>query len=58
MRTRGHLFTDARPNLSDNQKQLAEQMDVLLQELEAAKDRPSINRACFGGFQSGNRSGF
>ena len=54
MKTRGHLFTDERPNLFDNQKQLCEQMDVLLHELDTKKEGPGMNRAGFG-FQGGNR---
>ena len=57
MKTRGHLFTDERPNLFDNQKQLCEQMDVLLQELENKSDGPGVNRAGFG-FQGGNKPFF
>ena len=55
MQTRGHLFTDERPNLFDNQTQLCEQMETMLQEL-GHKDGPGINRAGFS-FQGGTRRG-
>ena len=41
--TRGSLFTEERPSLSDNQLQLCEQMPTLLQELEN-NPSPSLNR--------------
>ena len=47
MQTRGSLFTEERPNLSDNQRQICEQMDVLLQEIELKEKHPSINRTGF-----------
>ena len=47
MQTRGSLFTEERPNLSDNQKQICEQMEVLLQEIELKEKNPSINRTGF-----------
>ena len=53
MQTRGHLFTDERPNLFDNQTQLCEQMETMLQEL-GNKEGPGINRAGFS-FQGGPR---
>ena len=46
IQTRGSLFTDERPSLFDNQRQLCQQMDVLLKEVEQ-KESPSINRAGF-----------
>ena len=46
IQTRGNLFTEQRPNLSDHQQTLCEQMEVMLTELEA-KESPSINRAGF-----------
>ena len=51
--TRGHLFTDERPNLFDNQKQLCEQIDTMLQEMDT-KETPGINRAGFN-FPQGRR---
>ena len=47
MQTRGHMFSAERPNLSDNQRQLCEQMEVLLKELEQKTDGPSVNRTGF-----------
>ena len=47
VQTRGNLFTEQRPNLSDNQKQLCEQMDTLLQELEQKQTNPTVNRTWF-----------
>ena len=47
VQTRGSLFTEQRPNLSDNQKQLCEQMDTLLQEIEQKQTNPTINRTGF-----------
>ena len=46
MRTRGHLITADRPNLSDIQHILCEQMDTLLAELDAMGG-PGIGRAGF-----------
>ena len=47
VQTRGSLFTEQRPNLSDNQKQLCEQMDTLLQEIEQKQTNPTVNRTWF-----------
>ena len=47
MQTRGSLFNDDRPNLADNQRQICEQMETLLQEIELKKVSPSMNRAGF-----------
>ena len=47
VQTRSHLFTEDRPTLADNQRILCEQMDTLLQEIEAQKDSPNIGRAGF-----------
>ena len=47
VQTRGSLFTEQRPNLSDNQKQLCDQMDTLLQEIDQKKSNPTVNRTGF-----------
>ena len=46
-----------RPNLFGNQKQLCEQLDVLLQKLENRIDGPGVNRAGFE-LQGGNKPFF
>ena len=46
MRTRGHLITADRPNLSDIQNILCEQMDTLIAELDALGG-PGISRTGF-----------
>ena len=40
VQTRGSLFNDERPTLADNQRQLSDQMDTLLQEVQAKKSPP------------------
>ena len=48
MKTRGHLITTEKPNLSDIQPQLCEQIDVMLTELENLGSS-SVNATGFGG---------
>ena len=47
MQTRGIMFTPERPNLSDHQRFLCDQMEILLKELEHKGDSPSVNRTGF-----------
>ena len=50
LQTRGSLFTEDRPTLAENQKQLSDQMDTILQELDGdgTGSGPSIARMGFG----------
>ena len=58
LQTRGSLFTEERPNLSDNQRQICDQMETLLQEIEQKKENPSMNRTVLQENPSMNRTGF
>jgi hypothetical protein len=42
--TRGHLFTDERPTLACNQSILCDQMEIMLQELDAKDGPTSANK--------------